>query len=177
MSYLTGKHFDWSLFSIWSELLSAMTDINSIWTSGWEWEEGEEYTPVTKEEAHSRNVMTNCSQPSLCAPHLHPTSGPNVPVPQKASYRDMVVFCSWLVCVSCFGITESCGKCCLLIQGRANIGLHVFQPCPLTWSFLLVLDPGRRDEHISVSFRQLCSAVLRLGKYLSPEFNKIIIAL
>lgn len=62
-----GKHFDWSLFSIWSELLSAMTDINSIWTSGWEWEEGEKNTPVTKEEAHSRNVMSNCSQP-LCTP-------------------------------------------------------------------------------------------------------------
>lgn len=42
--------------------------------------------------------------------------------------------------------------------------------------FLLGLDPGK-DENISVSFRQLCAAVLRLRKYLSPEFNKIIIAL
>lgn len=173
-----GKHFDWSLFSLWSELLSAMTDINSIWTSGCEWEEGEKNTPVTKEEAYSRNVMSNCSQTPLCAPHLHPPSGPDVPVPQKASYRHMVLFCPRSFCVSHFGITESCGKCCLLVQGKAKtIGLHMLQLCPLTWSFLLVLDPGRRDEHISVSFRQLCAAVLRLGKYLSPEFNKIIIAL
>lgn len=70
-----------------------MTDINSIWTSGCEWEEGDKNTPVMKEEAHSRNVMSNCSQAPLRAPHLHPTSGPDVPVPQKASYRDMVLFC------------------------------------------------------------------------------------
>lgn len=42
---------------------------------------------------------------------------------------------------------------------------------------LLILDPGGRDERIGVSFVQLCAAVLRLEKYLSPEFNKIIIAL
>lgn len=43
--------------------------------------------------------------------------------------------------------------------------------------FLLVLDAGGRDEHIGVSFVQLCAVVLRLGEYLSPEFNKFIIAL
>lgn len=42
---------------------------------------------------------------------------------------------------------------------------------------LLVLDAGGRDEHIGVSFVQLCAAVLRLREYLSPEFNKFIIAL
>lgn len=39
-SYLMGKHFDWSLFSLWSGLLSAVTDINSIWTSAQEQREG-----------------------------------------------------------------------------------------------------------------------------------------
>lgn len=30
---------------------------------------------------------------------------------------------------------------------------------------------------ISVTFRRLCAALLRLGKYLSPELNEIVIAL
>lgn len=129
MSYLTGKHSDWSLFSIWSELLSAMTDINSIWTSGCKWEEGEKNTLVTKQESHSRYVMSSCSQLCLCAPHLHLTSGPDVPHPTETWW------CSAPgLCMSCFGITESCGKCCFLIQGKAkSVGLHMLQTRPLTW--------------------------------------------
>lgn len=159
MSYLTAKHFDWSLFSIWSELLSAMTDINSIWTSGWEWEEGEKNTPVTKEEAHSRNVMSNCSQPSLCAPHLHPTSGLTYQEPKKASCRDMVMFCPRSFCMSRFGITESCGKCCLLIQGKAKtIGLHVLQPCPFNLVFSLGFGPWKKGWTHQCEFQTaLCS--------------------
>lgn len=145
-----------------------------------------------KEEACSRNVKSSCSQPSLCALHLHLTSGPDVPVSHKASYKSVVLPCPRTFCVSRFGNTEPRGKSCLLIQGKANTaGLHVFHLCPLSWTLLLGFGPQQTGGthwdvafSVGVSFTQLCAAVLRLGKergrlgkYLSPEFNEIIIAL
>lgn len=88
-------------------------------------------TPEMKEEAHSRNVKSSCSQPSLCVLHLHPTSGPDGPVSHKASYKNTVLPCPRTFCVSPFGSTESRRKSCLLRQRQASTtGLCLLHLCP-----------------------------------------------
>lgn len=168
-----GKHFDWSLFSLWSELLSAMTDINSIWTSAQEWEEGEKSPQKWKRRLTvEMSSVAAHSRPFPCVLYLHLPFGPNVPLSHKASYKNTVLPCPRAFCVLCFGNTESHTKSWLLIQGKANtIGINMFHLHPLSWSLLWGFGPQQKGWtcqdvtfSVSMSFRQLYTAVLRLGK-------------
>lgn len=175
-SYLMGKHFDWSLFSLWSGLLSAVTDINSIWTSAQEQREG-------RKRNRGGGRQWQCQVWLLTAIPLRAPSPPGswtrwTRTPQHIPLRCSVP-CPRTLGKSHFGNTE-------LHKHRGDSSLWGF-----TWAlwfglFYLVSGTGKWDPAFIVSriFRQprmaahsLGKQCRRLEKYLSPVFNEIITAL